>query len=103
VEAALASIDAHPPPERAMSCIPYVLEPSGNGWRLGARGFTWYFESRQKAIAFALSTARDFTDATGQPTSVRVAADDGTIRELRAFGGLSRTADQLLSLLRLAP
>ena len=86
-----------------MSCIPYVLEPSGNGWRLGARGFTWYFESRQKAIAFALSTARDFTDATGQATSVRVAADDGTVRELRAFGGMVPATDRLLALLRQAP
>jgi hypothetical protein len=81
-------------------CIPYTLVPAGNGWRLAARGFTWYFESRQKALAFALATARDFAQATGQPTSVRVQADDGSIRELRGFGGQPRVIDPLLSMLR---
>jgi hypothetical protein len=81
-------------------CIPYTLVPAGNGWRLGARGFTWYFESRQKAIAFALGTARDFAQATGQATSVRVQADDGTLRELRSFSGQPRRIDPLLALLR---
>ena len=82
-----------------MSCIPYTLTPAGDGWKLGARGFTWYFESREKAISFALATARDFAQATGQATSVRVQGDDGGIRELRGFGPM-RTRDSLLSLLR---
>ena len=81
-----------------MPCIPYTLVPSGNGWRLGARGFTWYFESRQKAVAFALATARDFAQATGQATSVRVQGDDGAMRELRAFSGQPRVVDPLLAL-----
>jgi hypothetical protein len=81
-----------------MPCIPYTLVPAGNGWRLGARGFTWYFESRQKAVAFALATARDFAQATGQDTSVRVQGDDGDIRELRTFSGHARTRDPLLAL-----
>ena len=81
-----------------MPCIPYTLVPAGDGWRLGARGFTWYFESRQKAIAFALHTARDFALATGQNTSVRVQTDDGMIRELREFSGHAPPRDPLLAL-----
>ena len=81
-----------------MPCIPYTLVPAGDGWRLGARGFTWYFDSRQKAVAFALATARDFAQATGQETSVRVQGDDGAMRELRAFSGHVRTRDPLLAL-----
>jgi hypothetical protein len=83
-------------------CIPYTLVPAGDGWRLGARGFTWYFESRQKALAFALSTARDFALATGQATSVRLQGDDGAIRELRGFSGQApmRVIDPLLSMFR---
>ena len=69
-----------------MPSIPYVLEPAGHGWRLAARGFIWYFESRLKAIAFALATARDFARATGQATSVRL-LEDGDLRELREFTG----------------
>jgi hypothetical protein len=80
--------------------IPYHLAPAGNGWRLGARGFTWYFESRSKAVAFALATARDFAQATGQATSVRVEADDGSVRELRSFSGRPSVADPLLAMLR---
>jgi hypothetical protein len=80
-----------------MPCIPYTLEPAGDGWRLGARGFTWYFESRQKAIAFALATARDYTQATGQATSVRLQGDDGGMRELRSFDGGARGFDPLLA------
>jgi hypothetical protein len=83
-----------------MPCIPYTLVPAGDGWRLGARGFTWYFESRQKAVAFALATARDFAQATGQDTSVRLQGDDGDIRELRAFNGQPRAVDPLLAMLR---
>jgi hypothetical protein len=83
-----------------MPCIPYVLVPAGDGWRLEARGFTWYFDARQKAIAFALATARDYADATGQATSVRVQADDGGIRELRGFNGQPRRIDPLLAMLR---
>jgi hypothetical protein len=81
-----------------MSCIPYTLVPAGDGWRLGARGFIWYFESRHKAVAFALATARDFAQATGQATSVRVQGDDGEIREVRAFSGQVRMRDPLLAL-----
>jgi hypothetical protein len=81
-----------------MACIPYTLEPAGDGWRLGARGFTWYFESRQKAIAFALATARDYAEATGQATSVRMQGDDGDIRELRGFEGRARDLNPLLAL-----
>jgi hypothetical protein len=80
-----------------MPCIPYTLVPAGDGWRLGARGFSWYFESRQKAIAFALATARDYTQATGQATSVRLQGDDGGMRELRSFDGRARTFDPLLA------
>jgi hypothetical protein len=83
-----------------MTCIPYTLEPMGSGWRLGARGFTWYFDSRQKAIAFALATAHDFTQATGQPTSVRLHDGDGGVRELRGFDGQPGLLDPLRSLLR---
>jgi hypothetical protein len=83
-----------------MSSIPYTLTSSGSGWQVGARGFTWYFESRQKAIAFALATARDFTVATGQATSVRVQAEDGGIRELREFTNTPRMVDPLLAVLR---
>jgi hypothetical protein len=74
--------------------------PSGAGWKLGARGFTWYFESRDKAISFALATARDFAEASGQPTAVRMQAEDGDIRELRVFGGLPRHTDPFLKVLR---
>ena len=70
-----------------MTCIPYTLEPAGHGWRLVARGFIWYFESRLKAIAFALATARDFARATGHATSVRVHEASGDVRELRKFSG----------------
>ena len=61
-----------------MPRIHYTLVPAGDGWRLGARGFTWYFESRQKALAFSLATARDFAQATGQATFAyaRIAAAD---------------------------
>ncbi|MGH8030536.1 MAG: hypothetical protein ACREO3_11455 [Arenimonas sp.] len=83
-----------------MPCIPYTLVPAGNGWKLGARGFAWVFESRQKAVAFALATARDFAQATGQDTSVRVQGDDGDIRELRAFTGRVPKADPLPGMLR---
>jgi hypothetical protein len=83
-----------------MTCIPYTLEPAGEGWRLGARGFTWYFDSRQKAIAFALATARDFTRATGQATSVRLQDVAGGIRELRGFDGQPHLLDPLRALLR---
>ena len=83
-----------------MSSIPYTLVPVGNGWRLTARGFFWYFESRSKAVAFALATARDFAVATGQPTSVRVQADDGGMRELRTFTGHARLVDPLVSMIR---
>jgi len=86
-----------------MACIPYTLVPAGDGWRLGARGFTWYFESRQKAIAFALATARDYAQATGQATSVRMQGDDGGIRELRGFDGRVRGLDPLLAMFRGAP
>jgi hypothetical protein len=80
--------------------VPYSITPAGDGWRLGARGFTWYFDSRARAIAFALATARDYAQATGQATSVRVQADDGSVRELRGFGGQARMADPLLARLR---
>ena len=83
-----------------MSSIPYTLTTSGDGWQVNARGFTWYFESRHKAIAFALATARDFTTATGQVTSVRMQGDDGGIRELREFNTQPRLADPLLTMLR---
>ena len=85
-----------------MSCIPYTIKPAGNGWRLEARGFTWYFESRQKAVAFALATASDYALATAQATSVRVQADDGAIRELRRYSGQARLVDPILSVLRAA-
>lgn len=83
-----------------MACIPYTLVPSGNGWRLEARGFYWYFESRQKAIAFALATASDYARATAQPTSVRVQSDDGVLREMRRFSGQARLVDPLLAVFR---
>jgi hypothetical protein len=85
-----------------MTCIPYVLVPAGNGWRLEARGFIWYFESRQKAVAFALATAGDYAKATGQPTSVRVEADDGVVQELRRFSGQARRVDPILAALGVA-
>ena len=83
-----------------MTCIPYTIMPSGPGWKLCARGFTWHFESREKAISFALSTASDFAEATHQPTAVRMQAEDGGIRELREFGGLPRRTDPFLKVLR---
>ena len=83
-----------------MTCIPYTLAPAGNGWRLEARGFTWYFEARQKAIAFALATASDYARATAQPTSVRVQADDGSVRELRHYSGQARLVDPILTVVR---
>jgi hypothetical protein len=83
-----------------MPFIPYTLVPTGDGWCLSARGFTWYFASRQKAVAFALTTARDFAQATGQATSVRVQGEDGAMRELRGFGTQSGTFDPLLSMFR---
>jgi len=83
-----------------MSSIPYTLTTSDDGWQVHARGFTWYFESRQKAIAFALATARDFTMATGQATSVRLQGDDGGMRELREFNTTPRLVDPLLAMLR---
>jgi hypothetical protein len=83
-----------------VACIPYTLLPSGAGWKLHARDFTWYFESRDKAISFALATARDFAEATGQATAVRMQDEDGGISELREFGGLSRHTDPFLRVLR---
>src|SRR5688572_16575925 len=84
-----------------MAFIPYTLVPAGDGWCLSARGFTWHFSSRQKAVAFALTTAREFAQATGQATSVRVQGDDGGMRELRGFGGPVRpVVDPLLSVFR---
>ena len=83
-----------------MTSIPYTLVASGNGWQVVARGFTWHFESRQKAIAFALATARDFAQATGQLTSVRLQGEDGGIRQLREFGPHPRVVDPLLAVLR---
>ena len=82
-----------------MASIPYTLEPAGHGWRLVARGFIWYFESRLKAIAFALATARDFASATGQATVVRLREVDGDIRELRGFSGQSRPSTPSIALL----
>ena len=83
-----------------MACIPYTLVPMGDGWRLEARGFNWYFESRKKAVAFALATASDYARATSQATSVRVQSDDGVTRELRGFTGHARVIDPILALLR---
>jgi hypothetical protein len=85
-----------------VACIPYFLEPVGSGWKLVARGFMWHFESREKAIAFALATARDFAEATGQATSVRVQAEDGGVRQLRDFSGQPHALDPLLEMFRTA-
>ena len=83
-----------------MSNIPYILEPAGHGWRLAARGFIWYFESRLKAIAFALASARDFARATGQATSVRMLGPDGDLRELRGYNGTAMRSIPSLAMWR---
>jgi hypothetical protein len=70
-----------------VTAIPYHILPTADGWRVSARGFTWNFRTQSDAVAFALSTADDYTRATGQATSVRLQQPDGRFHELRAYDG----------------
>jgi hypothetical protein len=74
----------------ALAAIVYYILPTGTGWRVSARGFTWNFRTREEGVEFALRTARDFAAATGRATSVRLQDGSGPLREVQAFAGVVR-------------
>jgi hypothetical protein len=68
--------------------IAYYIVPRGQGWRVHSRGFTWDFDTRQEANAFALEMAEHYACASGRSTCVRLQLPDGGFDELRSFAGL---------------
>jgi hypothetical protein len=62
-----------------MSRVYFYVVPGSDGWQVQSRGFAWDCGSKQVAMEFAESIAKDYTTATGNPTCVRVqpnAADE---------------------------
>jgi len=73
-----------------MNATTYYILPTGTGWRVSSRGFTWDFRSEQEATAFALASARDYSNSAGRPTSVRIQRDWGNFVELRTYEATAR-------------
>ena len=73
-----------------MNTITYYILPTGTGWRVSSRGFTWDFRSEQEATAFALSSARNYANSACRPTSVRIQRDRSKFVELRTYEAAAR-------------
>jgi hypothetical protein len=71
-----------------MSQVYFYVAPSSDGWQVKSRGFTWDYDTQQLALDFAVSMAKNYSEATGSLTCIRLQNDDGDGFRLQAsFGG----------------
>lgn len=59
-----------------MSRIYFYVAPGSDGWQVKSRGFAWDCDTRQLAMDFAVSMAKDYSEATGEQTCIRLQPEE---------------------------
>jgi hypothetical protein len=75
-----------------MDQVFFYVVPQHAGWRVKSKGFTWDYDSKQAALDFAVSMAKNYSEATGNATIIRLQSDDGDGFHVQASFGANVTA-----------